>query len=78
MELKPKVYACKIVQAQSFEALQERVNDFIETLDDYMCIDVHLNPTQKAALIFYKGKRPKTVKKPTKEKKWQATEEKSS
>jgi hypothetical protein len=68
-----------IVEGKTFDELQNLVNDFIETLDDYMCVDVHLSPQHRAALIFYKGKRPKTDKKPVKkEKKCQPTAKKSS
>jgi hypothetical protein len=74
----PCVYAVKLVAACSFQHLEDHINDFVETLDDYCCIDVQLTSLPLTALIFYKGPRPKKPKlKEIKEEICQQTEEKS-
>lgn len=80
---KPKIYACKTIICVNHEVLQDKINDFIETLDDFHCIDVKFNCypfyPYYSALIFYKGEREKTSKKESKkEEECQPTEKKKS
>lgn len=61
---KPRAYATKLVDSYSMEELQQKINDFVEVLEDFQCVDVKFQmvletPSRAlySALIFYKGIR---------------------